>query len=83
MTINLNEGENVTCTFTNTRSSRTCDHEVGDRASYSAVGQVITYTIVATNDGNTTLAAVTVTDPKVSASRVCRRTVRRWRRARR
>src|SRR5438552_1516154 len=28
--------------------------------------QVIHYTIVATNDGNTTLAAVTVTDPKVS-----------------
>ena len=35
-------------------------------ANYSKVGQVINYTIVATNDGNTTLAAVTVTDPKVS-----------------
>ena len=30
--------------------------------NYNAVGQVIHYTIVATNDGNTTLAAVTVTD---------------------
>jgi uncharacterized repeat protein (TIGR01451 family) len=33
---------------------------------YKQVGQVVTYTIVATNDGNVTLAAVTVTDPKVS-----------------
>jgi uncharacterized repeat protein (TIGR01451 family) len=35
-------------------------------ASYSTVGQVITYTIVATNDGNVTLHNVTVTDPSVS-----------------
>ena len=34
--------------------------------SYSAVGDVITYTIVATNDGNTTLAAVTVSDPSIT-----------------
>ncbi|MGE5073407.1 MAG: hypothetical protein ACM3MF_08265, partial [Anaerolineae bacterium] len=35
-------------------------------SSYSAVGQIIHYTIVATNDGNTTLAAVTVTDANAS-----------------
>ncbi len=35
-------------------------------ASYDSVGDVIHYTIEATNDGNTTLAAVTVTDLTVS-----------------
>ena len=46
---------------------RTCrSRRVAQETSYSAVGNVIHYTIVATNDGNTTLAAVTVTDPKVS-----------------
>jgi uncharacterized repeat protein (TIGR01451 family) len=34
--------------------------------SYNAVGQVITYTIVASNDGNVTLHNVTVSDPNVS-----------------
>jgi uncharacterized repeat protein (TIGR01451 family) len=34
--------------------------------SFNAVGQVLHYTIVATNVGNTTLAAVTVTDPGVT-----------------
>ena len=34
--------------------------------SFNAVGQVLHYTIVATNVGNTSLAAVTVTDPGVS-----------------
>ena len=40
--------------------------KVATETSYSAVGDVIHYTIVATNDGNVTLAAVTVSDPKVS-----------------
>ena len=34
--------------------------------SFSAVGDVIHYTITATNDGNTTLASVTVTDPNAT-----------------
>src|SRR5678815_3950326 len=40
--------------------------KVATETSYNAVGQVIHYTIVATNDGNVTLAAVTVTDPNAS-----------------
>ena len=35
-------------------------------ANYDAVGDVIHYTIVATNDGNVTLHNVTVTDPNVA-----------------
>jgi uncharacterized repeat protein (TIGR01451 family) len=34
--------------------------------TYDSVGDLLNYTIIATNDGNTTLAAVTVTDPLVS-----------------
>src|SRR6185295_6585189 len=37
-----------------------------DVASYDSVGDVISYTITATNTGNTTLQSVTVTDPNVS-----------------
>ncbi|HEY8635977.1 MAG TPA: hypothetical protein VIL81_01835, partial [Candidatus Limnocylindrales bacterium] len=36
-------------------------------SSYSAVGDVIHYTITATNDGNTTLASVTVTDANATS----------------
>src|SRR5207249_4497557 len=36
--------------------------KVATESSYSHVGDVIHYTVVATNDGNTTLAAVTITD---------------------
>ena len=53
-------------------------------ATYDAVGDVITYTIVATNTGNTTLAAVTITDPERRRSGPApRRTARRSPRARR
>ena len=37
-------------------------------ASYDAVGDVIHYTIVATNDGNMTLHNVTVSDPNAATS---------------
>ncbi len=43
----------------------TISKEAGE-TSYDSVGDVIHYSIEATNDGNTTLAAVTVTDPTVS-----------------
>ena len=39
--------------------------KTADPQTYSAVGQIINYTIVATNTGNTTLNGVVVTDPKV------------------
>ena len=40
--------------------------KVATETSYAAVGDILHYTIVATNDGNTDLAAVTVTDTKVT-----------------
>ncbi|MEP2486059.1 MAG: hypothetical protein ABJH64_13800, partial [Algoriphagus sp.] len=40
--------------------------KVADLAEYSAVGEVITYTITVTNTGNVTLAPVTVLDPLTS-----------------
>src|SRR5438128_904962 len=40
--------------------------KVATESGYSKVGDVIHYTIVATNDGNVTLAAVTVTDPNAA-----------------
>jgi uncharacterized repeat protein (TIGR01451 family) len=36
-----------------------------DRPSYSKVGDVIHYTLVATNDGNVTLSNVSISDPKL------------------
>src|SRR5205085_1252303 len=67
LTINLNEGENVTCTFVNTQQNPHLSiTKVATESGYSAVGQVIHYTIVATNDGNTTLAGVTVSDPNAT-----------------
>jgi uncharacterized repeat protein (TIGR01451 family) len=51
--------------------------KVTTEASYNAVGQVIHYTIVATNDGNVPLAAVTVSDP-LATSPARRPTVLPW-----
>src|SRR5206468_206010 len=65
--ISLEEGENVTCTFNNVANNPHLTITKTDGGgTYSHVGDVIHYTIVATNDGNTTLAAVTVTDPNAS-----------------
>src|SRR5205085_8392806 len=49
-----------------TKNARLPISKVATENGYSAVGQVIHYTIVATNTGNTTLAAVTITDPNAS-----------------
>jgi uncharacterized repeat protein (TIGR01451 family) len=63
-TINLAEGENRTCTFINQPTPAPHLSIVKDatETSYGAVGDVIHYSITATNDGNTTIAAVTITD---------------------
>jgi uncharacterized repeat protein (TIGR01451 family) len=68
VSINLKEGENVTCTFSNAPTPAPALSITKDatESGFSAVGDVIHYTIVATNTGNTTLAAVTVTDPNAS-----------------
>ncbi len=42
----------------------------GTPSSFSAAGTTITYSYVVTNDGNVTLTAVTVTDPKAGLSAV-------------
>jgi uncharacterized repeat protein (TIGR01451 family) len=66
-TINLQEGEQVTCTYANTKLNPALSiTKTATEQSYSAVGDVIHYNITATNTGNTTMAAVTVTDPNVS-----------------
>jgi len=71
VSINLQEGENVTCTFNDQVIFVPNPHlsitKSADLTYYSKVGDVINYSIVATNDGNTTLAAVTVTDPNAAS----------------
>jgi uncharacterized repeat protein (TIGR01451 family) len=69
--VNLAGGSNVTCTITNT--VRTGDvspsltiEKVATESGFDSVGDVIHYTITATNNGNVTLASVTVTDAQVS-----------------
>ncbi|MBI3751864.1 MAG: DUF11 domain-containing protein, partial [Chloroflexi bacterium] len=66
--ITMKEGENWTCTFSNseTPAPSLSITKTATESSYSAVGDVIHYTITATNTGNVTLASVTVTDPNAS-----------------
>src|SRR5262249_15127411 len=54
------------CASTDTRASKLSITKVATESTYAAVGDVIHYTIVATNTGQTTLTNVTVSDPKVS-----------------
>jgi large repetitive protein len=75
VSINLKEGESVTCTFTNTPTPAPAlgidkvvdaitnpdDTDGGD--TVDEAGDVIDYTITATNNGNVTLTGVTVSDP--------------------
>ena len=63
-TINLAEGENYTCTFTNFKLDPELSiTKTDDTGTFDEAGDVIEYTIVATNSGNVALSNVTVTDP--------------------
>src|SRR5215203_6086636 len=62
-TIDVDPGETVTCTYTNEKEAPALSIvKTSPTQSYDAVGDVITYQVVATNTGNTTLASVTITD---------------------
>src|SRR5207249_1706560 len=73
-TIGVQEGENVSCTFTNLQQTYTLGLTKSDNlnpAMYDHVGQVVTYTLTATNNGNATLHNVTVTDSPALANFSC------------
>jgi uncharacterized repeat protein (TIGR01451 family) len=67
-TINLMEGEEVTCTYANhfVAAPHLSITKTATESSYSAVGNVIHYSIVATNDGNVSLSKVTISDPNAT-----------------
>jgi uncharacterized repeat protein (TIGR01451 family) len=64
--INVDEGEIITCTFTNTAQTAalTID-KTSTTASITAAGQVVPYSYLVTNTGNVTLTGITVTDPNI------------------
>ena len=65
--ITVQSGLVTTCTFTDVQNNPALSiTKVATESGFSHLGDVIHYTVVATNTGNTTLAAVTVTDPNVS-----------------
>jgi uncharacterized repeat protein (TIGR01451 family) len=66
--INLKEGENVTCTFSNSEIPNPSLNVTKDatESSVDAAGDVIHYTIVVENTGNTALTGVSVNDPLLS-----------------
>jgi uncharacterized repeat protein (TIGR01451 family) len=68
ITINLKEGENVTCTFSNSEIPNPSLNvtKVAAESSVDAAGDVIHYTIVVENTGNTALTGVSVNDPLLS-----------------
>ncbi len=78
--ITLEEGEDVTCTFNNLAqlSTMTINKTVVSVGtdteapfSVTAAGQVISYSILVTNTGNTTLTSVSVSDPRIAGNLDC------------
>ena len=68
VSIVLKEGENVTCTFSNSEIPNPSLNVTKETAesSVDAAGDVIHYTIVVDNTGNTALTGVSVNDPLLS-----------------
>ncbi len=70
-TIDLDSGETITCTFTNTKRApnytivKTATVDDGG-SSVDEAGDVINYTIVVANTGNTSLTGVSVSDPRIT-----------------
>ncbi len=62
--VHLDAGENVTCTYTNTKQGASLTlTKTPTPASFTDVGQLITYALVVTNTGDVPLTNVTITDP--------------------
>ncbi|MBU3704369.1 MAG: hypothetical protein FGM42_08395, partial [Ilumatobacteraceae bacterium] len=70
VSIDIREGENVICTFRNTLAGTGSINltKSADPATFDAVGDVITYTYVITNDGDIELGPTqfTITDDRVN-----------------
>lgn len=70
ITVDLREGENVTCTFRNTIASSGSINlqKTADPVTFNEVGDVITYTYTITNDGDIPIGPTqfTVSDDKVN-----------------
>jgi len=68
VSIGLKEGENVTCTFSNSElpAPALSIDKVATESGFDSLDDVIHYTITATNTGNVTLHNVNVTDSQVS-----------------
>jgi uncharacterized repeat protein (TIGR01451 family) len=61
------KSNNATATVTAHQNQHLALTKTANPTSYNAVGQVIVYTLVATNDGNVTLTGVSISDPLLAA----------------
>jgi uncharacterized repeat protein (TIGR01451 family) len=65
--VTVQSGKITTCTFNDTENNPALSIEkTATESGFSAVGDVIHYSVVATNSGNVTLSSVTVTDANAS-----------------